>query len=315
MPIHPFHWGVPGLADPLTRGRLDLFALLLGATLPDIDVVWVAFAEGRVGHGFLHTFPGIVVVAIMVTLYLPFRDRIRKLPFMHHFVDEMKRPWTLVFFSGLVGAWTHNIMDAILYQDINPYMTSPINPFYVPGVRGALYLFLALSLLAFVAWLLHKKFKGTKRPQMDILEFDKWTKLGALLMVTGILITGMMEANAPSPLGQIRIYEVYSEETYFTGNSIVLHGRINYVKGITHEELEVEITWRGGSIRPALSSEDRGYRFFTAVQPLEPGEHIELVLFLAGGTADIRATGNRILYRTSFTVPQRAPPPNDSSRL
>ncbi len=157
MPVHPFHWGVPGLVAPITRGRLDLFSLLLGATLPDIDVVWIAFSQGIVGHGFLHTWIGALVVALLVTLHLPFREKMRKIPLLSSLLDGRRRPATMIFFSGLVGAWTHILLDATLYEDLNIYSTSPINPFYVEGVATRLYLITGLALLAFVGWLYWRK--------------------------------------------------------------------------------------------------------------------------------------------------------------
>ena len=290
---------------PLTKNRLDLTSLLLGATLVDIDVVVLMFtrARGAIDHGFLHTFYGSLVVALLVAiLALPeFRQRLRKLPFGSRLVDRRERPISMYYISGLIGAWTHILLDAILYEDLNPYHSSPMNPFYVEGVGRTLYAVSGFALFALMVWLFIEWRQPAAPPKkQSVLEKYTWNKIGALLVVFAVLFTINLEINAPSPVGMLMITSLEIEQ--HSGGSLILVGTTNRVKGVMADELMLEAEWDGNNKEISLSNTASTHFFREPISPVRGGDTIVVHLYLARDMDRPRAERSPI-HAYSIRVP------------
>jgi membrane-bound metal-dependent hydrolase YbcI (DUF457 family) len=97
-------------------------------------------------HGFFHsllggTLAGIILgvfsykmkdilILIMKTLRFPYEVSLKKM-----------------LFSGIVGAWTHIIIDSIIYTNIRPFFPLKINPFYNLLSESGLYFVCLVSFI------------------------------------------------------------------------------------------------------------------------------------------------------------------------
>lgn len=112
MPFTPFHLG-PILLLWSIFLSLDLIALTIGATLIDIEGGLHLLGIYPVFHGVLHSFLGATIIAIVATV-LSYEAQ-------NALNESFKKKANLgnIFVSGLFGAYSHVILDAYLYGEIN----------------------------------------------------------------------------------------------------------------------------------------------------------------------------------------------------
>ena len=135
MPFTPFHLGPALLLGAVLGRRLDLPTLLVSSTIVDVRAALVVFGplDGPV-HGILTTFAGGTGVALLVAgaatgLPQPLRSALDRVRFA-------REPSTSsVAAAALVGAYSHVVLDSMLYTDARPLFPVRWNPFLLDGAR------------------------------------------------------------------------------------------------------------------------------------------------------------------------------------
>jgi membrane-bound metal-dependent hydrolase YbcI (DUF457 family) len=112
MPFTPFHLGPVVLLWSLSLS-LDIGALVLGATLMDIEGLLYLFHLYPVTHGALHSILGATLTAI-VAMFLSYEIQLA-------FDSQFKEKGNVqnIMIGGLFGAYSHLALDACLYDDLN----------------------------------------------------------------------------------------------------------------------------------------------------------------------------------------------------
>lgn len=148
MPFTPFHLGPALLLGLLTYRYLDLPSLLLASLLVDMRAALVLFGvlEGPL-HGILTTLAGSAGVGIAVALAIhPLRSPVNSI--MEVFKMDQQPSLPVAIGSGIVGAWSHVLLDSVLYMDAQPFTPLPGNPFLGLVPPSAVYGFTIICFLA-----------------------------------------------------------------------------------------------------------------------------------------------------------------------
>ncbi len=112
MPFTPFHLG-PVLLLWSLFFSLDLIALFVAATIIDIEGFLHLLGIYPVFHGALHSFFGATIIAIVATVISYEAQNALNPEF------KQKANFGNIFVSGLFGAYSHIILDACMYSDLN----------------------------------------------------------------------------------------------------------------------------------------------------------------------------------------------------
>lgn len=148
MPFTPFHLGIALLIGVIFYKYLDMISLLVGSIILDIWPFLVLFF-GLPYH--LHGFSHSLLIALVVSLILAF-IRI-KLDFI-----KFKRSFTSIFFSFVIGTFSHIILDTPLYSDIMPFWPASWNPFLgLITYSDAVLFSIACFIAALIIFLINRK--------------------------------------------------------------------------------------------------------------------------------------------------------------
>ena len=128
MPFTPFHWGLSLLIQACFM-FLDPFALFLGSVVPDIEGITAVFIFPELNlplHGAFHSFLGAFLLGIPVGVgsWVCFTYLIPIIVESFHIKLSFSLPTFSLRFSlisSLIGTFSHIILDAFLYEDMNPW--------------------------------------------------------------------------------------------------------------------------------------------------------------------------------------------------
>jgi membrane-bound metal-dependent hydrolase YbcI (DUF457 family) len=129
MPLTPFHAG-PGLFIPLLLlNILDLPTFLIASVILDIEPILVLSLNLQYSvHGFLHTFLGGTIAALILTLVMIKTRRLFS-PVVSFFKLDQKWSFASILIAALSGIYIHLFLDAQIYWDMQPFFPLTINPF------------------------------------------------------------------------------------------------------------------------------------------------------------------------------------------
>ena len=108
MPFTPFHIGSVLFLWAIFLS-LDIIALVIGATIVDVEGLLYLFGVYPFVHGPLHSIFGALFVAIIATAI---SHGIRV-------ATDKKLEISRIFISGAIGSFSHIFLDAFLYSAIN----------------------------------------------------------------------------------------------------------------------------------------------------------------------------------------------------
>lgn len=146
MPYTPYHFGPASWIGLIFFKFLDFPTLLVSSVIIDIEpfCVFVFNAPWPV-HGFLHTFLGGSIVAVITAVIMFYLKKpIQKI------MTDLKLPqdssFLKILFTSLFGVYSHIVLDSFLYFDIKPlYPFSNKNPFLGILSHNGVYTFCKVS--------------------------------------------------------------------------------------------------------------------------------------------------------------------------
>lgn len=128
MPLTPYHLG-PGAAVKVVAGRYLSFTLFaLVQVIVDLEVLFRIFAGSTTLPGWFHTLLGATSAGLITAAVgKPVLNRLVQ-PYNRYLAAAgrgrrwLLRPvsWTAAVIGSLLGAWSHVLLDSLLYPDMAP---------------------------------------------------------------------------------------------------------------------------------------------------------------------------------------------------
>jgi len=130
MPLTPLHLGPGLLLGAFTLRFFNLWALLLGSVLMDVEPVGGIIIRGVSYHGPLHTILGAILGSLIIaTILWSFRTKLDRISLKYKIHQSFSFP--VLFFSSLVGWLIHVFFDSLVHVDVFPFWPSQFNPFFI----------------------------------------------------------------------------------------------------------------------------------------------------------------------------------------
>lgn len=126
---------------------ISLPAFLVASVVVDVEPFLVLFLGLDYPlHGFLHSFLGASVIAVVLSLAMVGLDeKIQKI--MSRFGLGQKTSWKSVAAASFLGVYLHVFLDSLLYADMQPLFPLAGNPFYVASAFSLVYAFCIVSFI------------------------------------------------------------------------------------------------------------------------------------------------------------------------
>jgi len=147
MPFTPFHWGPSSWIGLLLFKIFDFPTLLVASVIVDIEPFCVfIFNAPWPLHGFLHSFLGGSIMAILtaIILYL-LRKPIKKVMAIFRLAQDSS--FKKILWTSFFGVYFHLLLDSFLYREMNPFYPLEGNLFFGLFSSQQIYLFCSLSFL------------------------------------------------------------------------------------------------------------------------------------------------------------------------
>jgi membrane-bound metal-dependent hydrolase YbcI (DUF457 family) len=164
VPFTPFHLGPASVLALALLRYAYLPALLLGSIAPDIQpFIIIFFNQPGTLHGpLLHSFLGSTLLALPLTAVI----FILKKPIQTTttFLKLNQKPTIpTILIGSLIGVYSHIILDATLYPEMqplyplttNPLLSTDPNIYYIIYTACAAAFIIALAMYGFVLWKKH----------------------------------------------------------------------------------------------------------------------------------------------------------------
>ena len=167
MPFTPFHIGPALVIGIILVYYIDFPTLLVASVILDIEPFLVLLLDLNYPlHGFFHSFLGGTLVILPLS-FIMFKIRLILNPITDFFKLEQNSSFLNILAASILGVYSHILLDAPLYTDIQPFFPLNFNPFLdtsgLPGVTIYLfcaYCFITAVILYFIR--LAIKFKNKK---------------------------------------------------------------------------------------------------------------------------------------------------------
>ena len=140
IPFTPYHLGPSGLFGLLFLKWVDFPTLLIASVIMDIESIMViVFNLPYPLHGVLHSFFGAFLAAFLLILVMKF---LREYFSQVLIVFKVKQDITLrsISIGAFLGTFSHVLLDAPLYEEMNPLFPLAGNPFWIESSFASLYI-------------------------------------------------------------------------------------------------------------------------------------------------------------------------------
>ncbi len=164
MPFTPFHLGPGLLIGLIFFPLLYLPAVLLGSIIVDVEPLSFLILGLPVLHLFFHTFLGATIMALILALIVFLLQELLG-SIMRVFRLPQKASPMNITLAALIGAYSHIILDAFLYPEMQPFWPLLGNPFLGLVSSSTVYLFciicfiIAIPLYIFQIWRIKQQTK------------------------------------------------------------------------------------------------------------------------------------------------------------
>ena len=162
MPFTPFHLGPGLLIAMLLFPYVDVIVVLVASIIIDLEPAYYLFVHGYPYHGFLHSFVGSSLVALLLSVAMyPIRGRYLRI--LELFGLKQETNFRKIVLSSLIGTNFHIFLDSFLYPEMKPFLPLQENPLLYCLSPSAIYEFclfaFAVGFLIYIARII-KKIKG-----------------------------------------------------------------------------------------------------------------------------------------------------------
>jgi len=170
VPFTPFHLGPALVIGIILIYYIDFPTLLVASVILDIEPFLVLLLDLNYPlHGFFHSFLGGTIIILLLSFFM-FKIRPILNPITDFFKIEQKSSFLNILTASIIGIYSHILLDAPLYSDMQPFFPLNFNPFLntsgVPEITIYLfcaYCFIAAIMLYFIRLAIKFKNKNNKK--------------------------------------------------------------------------------------------------------------------------------------------------------
>ena len=170
MPFTPFHLGPALVIGIILIYYINFPTLLVTSVILDIEPFLVLLLDLNYPlHGFFHSFLGGTIIILLLSFFM-FKIRPILNPITDFFKIEQKSSFLNILTASIIGIYSHILLDAPLYSDMQPFFPLNFNPFLnasgVPEITIYLfcaYCFIAAIMLYFIRLAIKFKNKNNKK--------------------------------------------------------------------------------------------------------------------------------------------------------
>jgi membrane-bound metal-dependent hydrolase YbcI (DUF457 family) len=127
MPVTPYHFGPSALTGYIFRKRLDFPVFVLANVIVDIEVLLIGYFKlGWPYHRYAHTLIGGAAVGLLWGVIAYLLQPILKWG-MHIIRINYTPKFKTMLISGVLGVWTHVLVDAVYHYDVKIFWPFPKN--------------------------------------------------------------------------------------------------------------------------------------------------------------------------------------------
>lgn len=140
MPFTPFHLGPALFISLLFISLFDLPTLIVSSVIVDLEpFVVLLFQLNYPSHGFVHSYLGGTIAALMVALAMhALRGHTERI--MRMFRLHQKTSFRNVLVTSFFGVYFHIFLDSFLYREMEPFYPLEANPFPETASLQTLYM-------------------------------------------------------------------------------------------------------------------------------------------------------------------------------
>lgn len=173
VPGPPVHLGAASVLALALLRYVYLPAVLLGSLAPDIQpIIIVLFNVPYSWNGpILHSLIGGTLLLPLLVLAIIFILR-KPLDKITSFLELYQEPTLPRILAGtLIGVYSHILLDAYIYTDIQPFYPFDVNPllsqsesrYFEIYIAGAITIIIALLMYGFYRWKKHNAKRSDKK--------------------------------------------------------------------------------------------------------------------------------------------------------
>jgi hypothetical protein len=164
MPSTLFHIPPNALVAWPLRRHLDVPMVLLANLAMDVEPFIGSLLDRQPPHGPFHSLlGGALVGAFAGWLWW----RVRR-PVGRILRGEYALTRSAAVVSGVVGAWLHVLLDAVMYDHLRPFLPLATNPLYIPGSGDALHVVAAAVILPALVIVWRSRDRGTVHGKLTL---------------------------------------------------------------------------------------------------------------------------------------------------
>jgi len=133
MPMTPFHLGPGLLLGALTLKFFNLWAILLGSIIMDIEPTVLLIINPCYScphHGFFHSILGAILGSMILSVILwLFREKLNQISLKFRIQQSFSFP--VLFFSSLTAWVLHIFFDSLTHSDVFLFWPLKYNPILI----------------------------------------------------------------------------------------------------------------------------------------------------------------------------------------
>lgn len=139
-PLTPYHLGPGGFLGILLLKWIDFPTLIIASAILDIEPIMVlVFNLSYPLHGVFHSFFGAILVSLVLIVVMKyFREYFS--PIMAVFNIEQEIRLRNISFGAFLGTFSHILLDAPIYSEMNPFFPLIGNPFLIASSFSRIYI-------------------------------------------------------------------------------------------------------------------------------------------------------------------------------
>jgi len=155
MPFTPFHLGPALVIGIIFIYYVDFPTLLVASTILDLESFLVLLLDLNYPlHSLFHSFLGGTLIILPLSFIMfkirPFMNQITKF-----FKIEQNSSFVNILAASIIGIYSHILLDAPLYSDIQPFFPLNFNPLLNTSALSGVAIYLFCSFCFLIAIILY----------------------------------------------------------------------------------------------------------------------------------------------------------------